>query len=294
LDDFLSSKQNRIFIELLRIDKKAGEAYKGALKVLSCNDDSDRFSQSAHSLREVTNIISRKITIPQEIKYKEALKAKLERKFVGHPESLPTPSEKEIRDIIKNWGQLHEFFTSISHHGKDISEEEFLEKISEFETILFQFLKPVPLTLAELDLLLDIQSPTENDIKKLTDLLKHPTHARYFFERLTSVGWFDLLKEHGFFYKPAKSIRENNFVAFPVWPLSKYLVAIADKKPREVMNVIKNMEETDNIGVLIDLVDCTLKMPSYIAKEIITASKKWIILPYLSLIKERVANLCAK
>jgi len=292
MDNLLSAKQQEIYKEILKIEKKAADAYKGALRVLSDHKNPDRFPQAAHSLRELTNLITRKGVIPQESKEslemeKESLKKKLEKQFIESAELLPFPVGEESRILIRKWGDLHDdFFVPISHHVKDTNEEEFFNKLSEFEAILLKFLKPVPVTLEELDLLLGIQSPTENDIKRLLDLLNHPTHVIYFFSRLPHGEWLNPLKEKGFFSIPP--------IMFPEWPLSEYLNRVAGQKPREVMDVIKNMQETDNFRVHIDLIDCALQMPSSIAKELIPLAKKWSKIPYFTLLPDKIGEFCIK
>ena len=69
MDVLLAPKQQKIYLKLLKLDIKAAAAYRGALKVLRDPENPDRFSQSANSLREVTDLISRKAAIPQEAKH---------------------------------------------------------------------------------------------------------------------------------------------------------------------------------------------------------------------------------
>lgn len=296
MDSPLSGRQRELYTELLKLDKKAAEAYKGALRVLSDHENSDKFAQAAHSLRELNALISRKVGLPQEAKEdEESLRGKLEKQFIEKPELLPFPVGDEVRTLIRKLVSLHnDFFVPVSHHGRETREEEFYSILSEFEAILLKFLKPVPVTLTELDFLLGIQSPSEDDIKKLLDLLKHPTHVTYFFSRLSYPEWLIPLKKQGFFDKPFQSIREGNYVMFPVWLLSEYLTKVAGQKPREVMDVIKNMQETYNFRVHIDLIDCALQMPPSIAKELIPLAKKWSKTPYLTLLPEKIGELCIK
>ncbi|RKY64269.1 MAG: hypothetical protein DRQ02_11660, partial [Candidatus Latescibacterota bacterium] len=264
-------------------------------------ENPDRFSQAAHSLREVTALISRKVSIPQEIKKescldkkKESLKEKLERKFVEKPELIPFPAE-EVKKLIKKWGELHNnYFIPISHHGKTTTDEEFDSKLSEFEAILLYFLKPAPEVVEELDQLLKIQKPSDKDIEELKGLLRHPTYAYYFFSKLSSPEWFIPLKKQGFFSKPPSGIKEGNYVIFPVWPLTKYLIKIAKNKPREVMEIIKEMEKTDNFRVHIDLIDCAIQVPSSITKEIVPFIKDWVDTPYPPLLPEKIGELAVK
>ena len=81
---------------------------------------------------------------------------------------------------------------------------------------------------------------------------------------------------------------------FPVWPLSGYLNKVAVQKPREVMDVIKNMKGTDNFRVYIDLIDCALQMPPSIAKELVPQAKNWSNNPYLTLLPEKIGEFCIK
>jgi len=267
----LSSHSSEITKELQKIDEEAVKSYKGALRVLNDRENPDRFSQAAHSLREVTALISRKVSMPQKVKKcdpsnktNESLKEKLKKKFVEKSELIPPPAAEEVKKLIGKWDELNRYFTAVSHHGKHTTDEEFASKLSEFEAILLYFLRPAPEVIEELDQLLKIQTPSDKDIEKLKELLRHPTYVRYFFSRLSSPDWLIPLKEQGFFSKPPSGIKEGGYVIFPDWPLTKYLIKIAKNKPREVMEIIKEMEKTDNFRVHIDLIDCAIQMPSSI------------------------------
>jgi len=293
----------RIIKELQRIDKQAANSYIGALRVLTDKENPDRFPQAAHSLREVTALISRKISIPQEAREKntsskpneDTLRKKLERKFVEKPELIPLPSEEELKKLIRQWDQLHnDYFIPIAHHGKTTTDEEFDSKLSEFEVLLLYFLRPAPEVIEELDRLLKIQIPSYKDIEKLEELLRHPTYVSYFFSKLDSPDWLMPLKEQGFFSKPPSGIKEGNYIVFPNWPLTDYLTKIAKNKPKEVVEIIKEMEKTDNFRVHVDLIDCSIQMPSSVAKEIVPFIKEWIDTPYPTLLPEKIGELAVK
>lgn len=287
MDDELLPIQRTIYQELSRIDDKSAKSYKSALRVIHDPYNPDKLSQAAHSLREVTNIISREISLPQETKKvckvcgkdldNKSLKTKLEKQFVGNLGLLPLPSINETKSLIKEWGTLHrDFFLAICHHGKEASEEEFYDKLSQFEIILLQFLKPMPHSMKELDILLSKPTPTQNDINQLSKLLKHPETVRYFFSNLDSPDWLSLLEKNKFFENPPKSIESEKYILTPVWPLSKYLIKISTQKPREVMDIIINLPKTDNFRVHADLIECSIKMPAHISKEIVPNAKIWI------------------
>ena len=298
----LSSIQQEVYQKLLNIDKKAAEAYRGALRVLKDLENPDRYAQFAHSVREVTSLVSRKESIPQEIKEdeeysgeeKRSLKKKLEKQFVEQPDLLPPSLGEKVEMLMRKWVGLHNDFTNVSHHGRDASEKELTVRLSEFEAIILQFLRDVPVTIEELDSLLSIKNPTEKHINKLTELLKHPTHVKYFFSILNYPGWIQPLKEQGFFSNTPAIIRDGDYVKFPVWPLSGYLMKVAEQKPRKVMDIIKDSKEKENFRVWGDFIQCSLKMPSSIAKEIIPLAKGWIKTPYFSYLPEEIGELCIK
>jgi len=302
MENSLSARQKELYQKLLNIDKRSADAYLGALKVLRDRKNPDRFAQFAHSIREVTNLVSRKVSIPQEIKEDEAcsgeekrtLQKKLEKQFVEQPDFLPPSSGEKIEELMRKWIDLHQIFISVSHHGKDAGEEELSARLSEFEAILLQFMKDVPVTMDELDSLLAIKLPTEEHVRRLTELLSHPTHVRYFFSRLNAPGWLECLKEQGFFSRTPHIIREGDHIKFPPWPLSEYLKKVAEQKPREVMDIIKSVEEKENFRVWDDFIQCALKMPSSVAKEIVPRAKEWIKTPYLSSLPEDIGELCVK
>lgn len=290
-----SLRQQRMSLKLARIDQKAADAYLGALNVLKNPDNPDRHSQAAHSLREITTIFSRKVNIPQELeKTEENLKTKIEKKFVEKSGSLPLPAEEETKFLLKKWMEIHQYFLKISHHGEPAIEEEFETKLAEFETILSKFIESIPVTLDQLDKLLNIQSPQEDHVKTLSELIKHPSHVQYFFSKLTSPDWLQPLSSQGFFSKIPETIKEGNYIKFPNWPLSKYLIKISGVKPEEVIDIIKKIPKTDNVGVHLDLINCGLQMPSTYAKEMVPLAKRWIVNPYRTLIPDKIGELIVK
>jgi len=195
-----SFRQQKIALKLARIDQKAVDVYLGALKVLNYVDNPDRYSQSAHSLREVTRIIVQKANISQELmKGAENLKTKIEKKFVEKSDLLPLPAEEETKFLMKKWVDIHNYFVKISHHGEQVIEAEFETKLSEFETVLSKIIESIPVTLDELDKLLNIQSPQQDDVEKLSELLKHPSHVEYFFPDLRLQTGFNILIHEDFF-----------------------------------------------------------------------------------------------
>ena len=296
----LTANKQIIYRELLKINRKAAKSYIGAIKILEDEENPDRLSQSAHSIREITNMILRDVGIPQERivydskKDDDEQKHKIEKKFVERPEILPQPAEEETRTIIREWVKIHKYFVAVSHHEKETNDEEYQKYIDSFESILRIFLRPTPETIMGLDDLLNIDNPIPTEIDKLIELLKHPIHAKYFFSKLTNPKWLKPLYERDFFIKAPHKITEGDQVIYPGWPAADFLLRISEIMPREVMNIIITVQEADNFRVQSDFIDCALKMPSNIAREIVPLAIKWIETPYWDLLPEKIGELSIK
>ena len=148
--------------------------------------------------------------------------------------------------------------------------------------------------LNELDELLKIETPSNNHIEKLKELLKYPITEKYFFQKLESPNWLNKLEEINIFSNPPGKIKDGNLVYFSYWPLSKYLIKIAENKPREVMDIIKELQKTNNTRIQEDFIECALKMPISIAIEIVPLSMNWNRTLEHSLIPEKLGNLTIK
>ena len=57
----------------------------------------------------------------------------------------------------------------------------FDKDIKKLENILLDLLEPPQEIIAQLDELIAIQKPIQDDIENLINLIKHPSHTQYFF-----------------------------------------------------------------------------------------------------------------
>lgn len=113
-------------------------------------------------------------------------------------------------------------------------------------------------------------------IKKTLEKINKTTAAyNYFFNNINNPEWLLPLKEAGFFTSPTPAIRKDGFVHFPVWPESGYLLRIADQAPDEVLDIIKNLPETDNERVMDDVVNALIKIDASKAFRLTELVKKY-------------------
>jgi len=302
----LTAVQKCIFTGLMAIDEDLANIYKGAYYVLADSTNSDRFSQSAHSLREVTSLLSRVKNIPQtnidekeEEEKKEMMVVKLKKRFeLEEGYTLPVV-QPEIESILRQWNNVQGFLCSVAHHGRrihrNLSETEYLKKVNELEDILEYFLRPSPLTLNELDKYIEMQKPTDLETNALLKLIAaSPIYVEYFFTQLDTDNWLLILRDNGVFRTPQESITKDGGMLFPAWWPSVYFIKMAKTHQKVVMDIILEMDPTENIRVHSDLIEASLKMDSSEAIRIVPLVINWVKTKYPSIAIMKTRELCRK
>lgn len=112
--------------------------------------------------------------------------------------------------------------------------------------------------------------------KALREASKRPANLRYFFSHLTSAEWIDPLRQIGVFASPPAPVREENYVIFPPWPESEYLVRMAPLAPEKVCEIFRGLPDTDNASVHNDRVDSAIVMPGPLAASLAKLEGAWI------------------
>lgn len=137
------------------------------------------------------------------------------------------------------------------------------------------------------------KTPTPEQVARTVALLGHAEQYRYFFDRLENPEWINPLKLKGFFSNPPKPQRDEarGTIGFPPWPESRYLVRMAEIKPDVVLEVIKNIPDTDNVRVYEDFADAALKMPPEIAVRLLEKARNWVRSSYQLLLPKKLGTL---
>jgi hypothetical protein len=109
-------------------------------------------------------------------------------------------------------------------------------------------------------------------------LIGDPALRNYFFNRLESPEWLQLLNERGFFAAPPQPVRDDTkgTITFPRWPESRYLARMAGRAPETVLEVALQIPDTENISVHEDLADAALSMPANFAAVLAAKEARWI------------------
>jgi hypothetical protein len=194
------------------------------------------------------------------------------------------------------WVDLQRYFPSVAHLSApgvpDPDPEIFNRNFVRLERLLASQFRAEGYyeTQADLDALLAKDEPDEDDAAAVVALLRGELY-RSFFERASSPRWLPLLKARGYFRIPPQRIVDAQYIRYPGWPESRYLVAIAPHVPDEVAATIEEMAPTDNARVHGDLLEAALLMPASAAVRIGALAGGWLDDSFLMLVADRAGQL---
>lgn len=135
--------------------------------------------------------------------------------------------------------------------------------------------------------------PTPEQVDRAISLLGQVQNIRYFFDKLENPEWITPLYKKGYFSHPPELSKneEQGTIGFPPWPASSYLARMAALKPKEVLDIITKIPDTENIRVCEDFLEALIKIPPEIAIKLNNKVKKWIKLPYQFIYPEKLGDL---
>ena len=328
---FSSDDEKKVFEELTKIDTKLGKIYYSALVVLhqknipqtqvsdspfsettSDDDDSenntnpfpenfveenpDRIAQSAHSIRETLNVTLRN---PKIISSASNLKFKTKVQNIADPQ---TKLPNYLQFTYSKLTELHAWFTSVSHHGRYPSEQEYLTKLEQFTSIMSHILTPHYEVIQEIDDLFRKTNPSKDDLTKLEFLMSKNTQSYNHFFTNAKSNWLTILVDDGKYFKNVPDvIKKDTSLSFPFWPESYYLEQIAAEKPEQVQKIISDIQIRKdkfekNSTVLQSFVSAAIKMPPKFGKIIAKKAidERWHDVIAISILERSLAELMVK
>ncbi len=271
----LNERQKKIYQMLEINQEKSAIAYLGAVRVLKDNMNPDRFHQAANSIRHIGALITRskKKRKPFKKSKQKHFSRKLKVILTEEMQFLHQDIIKNIEDLIDRWQTLQDdYFIPIAHYSKK-NFSEFEENFEDFEDILIELLKTSKDRKKILKQLLKIENPTQEHIDLLKNAILFPSDAHYFFIKLTSPNWLELLKNNNFFRDPPKEFSKHFTISS--WPQANYLISISHIKSKEVLEIFSDLDDYENFLTFRRLLQCILNMPIEIAKDSIKLIIKW-------------------
>jgi len=225
-------------------------------------------------------------------RHKEEIKQILS--AIGIGENTPA-AEAWFELAAKLHGFAHRRGLGVPRSPKEISD--LWNRSQTLIDVLLQAVREHFLTwIQALDRLLIQRQPTRDDVKTLAQKIPNNAITRgYFFDRLENPEWLEpLWRNKGFFKHPPQPMRdeEEGTIRFPPWPEARYLARMGRHKPELVAEIIRKMDDTENVAVLSDLIDAALAMPPEISATLVEKALKWAETSYL-LLPEKLGALIA-
>ena len=101
------------------------------------------------------------------------------------------------------------------------------------------------------------------------------------------------LREHRFFRDPPDPVRDGEYINFPLWPESRYLVRMA-KNPdaqQTVLEIALAIPDTEIVRVHEDVLEIALALSPEMAARFVAQAKSWVLSPYELLLPEKIGDL---
>lgn len=210
----------------------AAGAFRGGIEVLSHTND-DRMHQSAHSLREVLDLIR---TREQKSGGKKAPGKKDGKSKTGYGQSLALAVSGGLQQspddaLFKGLGDIRGRLLSIAHHSRRMLDHKYYNLVDEYEDLLESFLKLHFDALADIKRLMGAASPTRGDFERLRELLSKNSSIYDYFFCNAGPGWLARLAEENYIPPPAAAGAHSPRLASAYLVQSKYLSRHAAARP---------------------------------------------------------------
>lgn len=199
---------------------------------------------------------------------------------------------------VSAWMKMREFFNKVAHHGPPPSKQKFLQQLDALERFLLDRFNPRTFDdFTIINAILEAAAEIKPEVVRqaLEIIKKRAANYEYFFDRLDSPAWIEPLYQEGFFRNPPSAERDGDYIRFPIWPESRYLVRMArlPEAQAQVLQIALQIPETDNVRVLEDLADIALSLPPSMATRFVPKAKEWLEVPHHLLLPEKLGALVA-
>jgi hypothetical protein len=135
---------------------------------------------------------------------------------------------------------------------------------------------------------------TSDLIKRITDKFTNRANYDYFFNQLDDAQWIAPLQKAGFFKIPPPPVKEDGYISFPGWPESQYLLRMADRAPVEVMEITRDIPDSDNPWVSEDIANIALTLPPKQSVKLLERLKQSSTSPYQRILANSLAEIIVK
>ena len=252
----LSPRERETAGELRRLDPHLAGLYERGLMLARQIDQPGNAYLVAHVGRELSRGVLELLLSAEGL---EVAPADLENapSHEGHRTRIAEALGLQPDDPrVDEWFHLHRQFCAACHwRGSAPESAGVREAFERFASLLYGRIAPYYVTEAELDALLDTETPTRAHAQRLRDLQLRHAQRNYFFRRLRNSAWVRPLVAEGFFRRPPsrQTNADGSWRPRP-WPEGDYLVFAANEEPSVVAKLLNSIPRDNDNPVVWDLV----------------------------------------
>lgn len=242
----LDPRQLEIHKGLRSIGPEISAFYLDAVRIFNSDNLQTKSYLLAHSAREIEAGLRDVLTREGE----ETEKADVSKKY-KHLTSIAVALGVDSNDpLVKKWFKVARIFHKYAHrHGvwKEPRKKSDFESLwKEFEDILFRLVGSYYSLLERVDRILKYETPTNEILDTLPNLLELEARRSYFFRNLKWLQWLKPLEERGYFDPknnpmPEEISDQSGHYRVLIWFALDYLEYAANKNSEDPSDEITNL-----------------------------------------------------
>lgn len=276
----MSSREARVYAELHRLDPRLADLFVQGLDYLERMDEPASIHMLSHAGREISNAVIRILTgegepitdptgadDPRPDNQAEDSQRRRIAIVLGLHEQHPS---------VTTWVKIHNALQGTTHFGsKPPSPQRVDETVRAFRAltdILFGKIGLYFEARQEIEELLQVERPTDEQVQRLQTLSTRPQLRHAFFRELHHVEWLEPLAQAGVFDEPpdVRTDPHTGELTAPTWPEATYLEWAAPLEPQKVVEILQAIpDELSNPVVLRGIADAALRLPPEHARRLI-------------------------
>lgn len=240
----VGERERQTLDELRTLDPQLAGLYEQGLNLLSTIHEPGTVYLVAHAGREISRGLIQRLLREEEIYIPADQFDDDEKNRATIAGILQLPATDRRVDI---WFQLVRSFASWCHYNEAGPPPESVKTAFEqLSSFLFGRIGPYFSTQEQLDAMLQIAAPTEDDVKRLQTHLLRPAQRQYFFNRLQNPMWAQPLERAGVFSNPPDLIPtpDPNKSLIAPWPEGNFLARIAPQAVSLAISVFNRIPKT--------------------------------------------------
>ncbi|MFA6946900.1 MAG: helix-turn-helix domain-containing protein, partial [Pedobacter sp.] len=228
--------------------------------------------------------------------------------------SNPYITAQEKSAVAKNIQYIHEAIGPRPAHHEWIQQKDsklkpstgrYLDILSTLDDLLYGLIAEHRFVgdLNEIDEILKIDHPSDDDAKRLKQMIKldpekqsTESKIRYVFEKCRNPVWIKKLYDFGFFNAPPEIKKEGEYIQTPVWAQSQSLIHIVTREKDFVLKIITQFQYIKNPRVIEDFVSASLLLDISGLKRVaeLAIQNEWVKIPYAHKLFEYLTDLAGK